>query len=196
MRQISIFLAAAVITATVMPECAIGTTGAVRGWSDVAGSWTTSRWSSTCQRPDIAAYATSLSADICRSTCAPKRSALLQHPRVRGAAMLGRVTHSPIGRWAGEQWRVRYKCWRSNRETKNCIFFAGRAPRRSNGLPILVRNLGPQRGGHRSTSPLRVLLTQQVYCHVSKLQLESVAGGARSAASRQCQCLTAIPTLD
>jgi hypothetical protein len=43
----------------------------------------------------------------------------------------------------------------------------------------------------RSPLPLRVLLTQQgfviVHCHVSKLQLESVAGGARRAASRQCR---------
>jgi len=79
---------------------------------------------------------------------------------------------------------VHYKIWRSNKD-KSLHLLCGGGPAAFNVLPAAIRHLGPWTGGaegdvNRLRLTYRVQLAEQgfvvIYDHVSKLQLENVAG--------------------
>jgi hypothetical protein len=78
---------------------------------------------------------------------------------------------------------VRYKAWRSTKD-KALQVVCREGSAAFDALPIVIQHLGPWTGSNegeidRLRLPLRLLLVEQgfviLHCHVSKLDLESVA---------------------
>ena len=81
---------------------------------------------------------------------------------------------------------MRYKCWRSRKDTHLHLMCA-EGSEGFEALPVAIRNLGPWTGGpegdvERLRLPYRAMLGEQgfvvIHAHVSKLDLEMPAGAS------------------
>src|SRR5215510_4191906 len=101
------------------------------------------------------------------------------------------------GDWRKGVSSVRYKAWRSRKDTHLHLICA-EGSEAFEVLPVAISNLGPWTGGaegeiNRLRLPYRVMLGEQgfvlIYAHVSKLELETDSVRAQAQPNAACpQC--------